>query len=67
MAAPVLSTSSPVSGAADSFLNKTLTATFTAALLTTSIDSNAVILLNVATEEVVETSISYNTATFTIS
>lgn len=67
MAAPVLSISSPIDGASDSFLNKTLTATFAAALDTATVNSNAVILLNVATEGIVETNISYNTATFTIS
>ena len=67
MAVPALSVSSPVNLASDSFLNKTLTATFTAALDATTINSNAVVLLNVATEDIIETSISYNTATFTIS
>lgn len=67
MTAPVLSVSSPIDGANDSFLNKTLTATFAAAIDTSTIDSNSVILMNMSTEYILETSISYNTATFTIS
>lgn len=67
MTAPVLSSSSPADSASDVFINKTLIATFAAALDSSTIDSNSVILTNMSTEDIVETNLSYNSATFTIS
>ena len=62
MVVPSVSSSVPADGASDVFLNKPITATFAAALDTDSISATSVTLLNVATDDVVATSLSYDTS-----
>lgn len=66
MAEPALSTSSPADGAADVFLNKAITATFSAALTSTTVTENSVILVNSATEEILDATVEYVAATFLV-
>ena len=67
MGQPVISTSSPASNAVDVFLNVPLTLTFAApGLVSTSVTENSVVLLNVGTQTSVPVSLSYNSATYTI-
>lgn len=66
MAEPSLSTSTPSDGSTDVFLNKVLDATFAAALKESSVTSNSVTLLNVATNSLVDIDIQYVSSTSTI-
>ncbi len=66
MTVPVLSTSTPLAGASDVFINKPLEAVFVGDLNTTNINVNSVTLLNVATSSLVEVSIEYISSSKTI-
>ena len=59
MTAPVLSTSTPLAGASDVFVNKPLEAVFVAALNEDSVTVNSVTLLNIATDSIVDTTVEY--------
>lgn len=66
MAAPALSTSSPLDGAVDVFVNLPLTATFTAALDADSVTENSVILLDVGSGQIVDVEVDYLPSTNTV-
>lgn len=66
MAAPVLSTSTPLDGAADVFVNKPLEAVFVSDLLESSITVNSVSLINVATDSSVDVTLEYISGTKTV-
>jgi len=63
MAQPSVQSSSPVDNATDVFLNKPLTVTFGVALLASSVKDTSVVLLNVATDEIVAKNLVYNETT----
>ena len=66
MAAPTLSSSNPSDGAVDAFLNRNIELSFGAALDSSTVTLNSVVLLDVATNDTVATSLSYDTGTFKI-
>jgi hypothetical protein len=66
MAAPTLSSSDPSDGAVDAFLNRNIELSFGAALTSSSVTQNSVVLLDVATNDIVATNLSYDASTFKI-
>jgi hypothetical protein len=62
MPQPTVSTSSPLDGATDVFINKPLTVTFNAALTSTTVTNTSVSLINAATDSVVACLIEYVTS-----
>ena len=66
MAAPSVSTSSPLAGANDVFINVNPTITFAAGLTTSSVSVNTVFLTDLTNNERVPVTTSYNSSTFTV-
>ncbi len=66
MAAPSISTSNPANGAQDVFINKNLTVTFNATVLSSSVTNNTVFLVDIPTSTKVPVTISINSTTITI-
>ena len=66
MAAPTFSSSDPAHGATNVYLNKSITATFSENLDSTSVSGATVILRSVALDTVVDAEISVSDATITI-
>ena len=66
MAAPTFSSSDPAHGATNVYLNKSITATFSQNLDSTSVSGATVILRSVALDTVVDAEISVSDATITI-
>lgn len=66
MAAPNLNSSTPSNGAVDVFLNRNIELNFDAALDSSTVTQNSVVLLDAATDLIVATTLSYDSTTFKI-
>src|SRR5688572_8089538 len=66
MTQPSLSSSTPADNAVDVFLNKPISLVFNVALLSSSVTEQGILLVNVATDEIINRNISYDSTNNTV-